>query len=181
MHDKPTTDYKTAGRPLAVSIALRGGSLILLWWVLTEGILEDPAFVLGSVALALYASYRLIPRGEWHWRPLALGRFLPYFLSKSLMGGIDVASRAFRPTMPLQPEIIKFPLRVSGKPALLMAWIASLLPGTASVYLENGTLRVHVLDTRLPVHKNLRELERRVESLCPEPKPARGDHQSPHP
>jgi len=161
---------------LAASIALRGATFVLLWWILTEGTLEDPVFILGAVALALWASYRLCPLGEWRWRPWPLLCFLPYFLWNSLLGGIDVASRAFRPSMPLEPEIIEFPLRVSEKPALLVAWIASLLPGTASVSLDNGILWIHVLDTRLPVREKLRELERRLEPLCREPESGLGKH-----
>jgi multicomponent Na+:H+ antiporter subunit E len=41
----------------------------------------------------------------------------------------------------------------------------SLLPGTASVRLNEERLKVHVLDRQLPVMEKLRELEDRVAAL----------------
>jgi len=166
MENVNTTRTKPTPQARAASLLVRGGILLLLWWILTEGKLEDPLFILCAVALALAASYRLCPLGAWRWWPLAVIGFLPYFLWNSLLGGMDVALRAFRPSMPLNPEIFEFPLRVPEKPALLLVWTISLLPGTASVYLEKDKLYVHVLDSKLPVIEKLRDLERRLEPLC---------------
>ncbi len=175
MNNARKLDHLRSLRSLAASIALRAAALLLLWWALTEGSLRDPVFVLASVTLASWASYLICPRGEWPWRPVKIMRFLPYFLWNSLLGGIDVAFRAFRPAMPMNPDIIEFPLRVSGKPALLMAWTVSLLPGTASVYLERDVLLIHVLDTRLPTQAKLRELEQHLKLLLREPNGAGGN------
>ncbi len=165
--------------PGAASLALRAGTLVLLWWTLTEGGWDDPLFIAVAVLAALWASYKLCPQGEWRWQTLAVIRFLPYFFWNSLLGGIDVAARAFRPHMPLRPEIIDFKLEVSGKSPLLMAWIVSLLPGTASVSLRGDTLKIHVLDTRMPVRKKLRELERRLAPLTRDAESAEPEDRQP--
>ncbi|MBE0509552.1 MAG: Na+/H+ antiporter subunit E [Chromatiales bacterium] len=40
-------------------------------------------------------------------------RFIPFFLLQSLLGGIDVARRAFHPRTPLSPTLIRYPLSLS--------------------------------------------------------------------
>jgi multicomponent Na+:H+ antiporter subunit E len=156
---------KLPGRT-ARSIAVRAAGFAALWWVLAEGRLEDPWIAVVCLGIALAVSLRLLPPGTWPFRPRGLIGFIPFFLLRSVQGGIDVAHRAFRPAMPLHPEIVTHRLRGSPLQAILLAWIVSLLPGTASVRLDRNVLHVHVLDSKLPIRKNLRDLERRVAAIC---------------
>ncbi len=148
------------------AVALRTAGFSLLWWILAEGRFEDLGFIIGCVAVAVTVSVCLWPPGAWRCRPLGLIRFVPYFLWRSLQGGIDVARRAFAPSMPLQPEVITVPLGSSESQNLLLTWIVSLLPGTAGIRLEEDNLKAHVLDSRLPVRRNIEELRDRLARLC---------------
>jgi len=128
-----------------------------LWWW----------FALPAVGLAVTASLALVP-GPWrlHWSPEGLARFVPFFLFQSLRGGLDVACRTFHPRLPLNPSLVRYPLRLEQSPAqVFMANVVSLLPGTLSADLEGSVLTVHALDIGLPVTEQLQTLESRVARL----------------
>ena len=138
----------------------------LLWWILTEG--ASPLTALGvlGVGLAVLASLRLAPMESWRIRPWQVMRFLPYFLWQSLLGGLDVALRAMRPTVNVDPTVIVHVFKVKTESArVLFLWVVSLLPGTAGVDLHGDQAWVHVLDETLADPKKLEDLERRIASM----------------
>lgn len=140
----------------------------LLWWLLTTGqgaaVLFGAPFVILAAWLSTLARFRKrastpVLRSV---APLALLRLIGFFLWHSLLGGVDVAQRAFRYPLPLTPDLIDYPLRLPPGPAtVLMSGLVSLMPGTLSVICD-GHLRVHVLDRRGHWHQDLERLERRV-------------------
>ena len=96
----------------------------------------------------------------------ALFRFVPFFLIRSLLGGVDVAWRAFHPSMPIDPRLIEYPIQLPpGLPRVFLANTVSLLPGTLSVQLGSNYLNVHVLTRRKDVLSELENLERKVAAL----------------
>jgi multicomponent Na+:H+ antiporter subunit E len=131
-----------------------------LWWALTGG--AASTWILGApvVVAATAASRRLWPRDNGWWSPLALVRFVAFFLRESIRGGVDVARRAFDPALPLQPALLELRSRLPPGPAeVLLVDVMSLLPGTLSVDLNGRTILLHVLDERAPVEAELRVLE----------------------
>jgi multicomponent Na+:H+ antiporter subunit E len=152
---------------MTVFHAVLGRALLfaLVWWALAEG---DAAwgFGLPVIFLPLAASLALMPVRPRRWGAVGLARFAGFFLWHSLRGGIDVARRALHPRLPLAPDLVEFPLRLSEPGArVFLANTVSLLPGTLSAHLEGRLLRVHVLDATLPVTGMLREVETRVAVL----------------
>ncbi len=142
----------------------RGAFFTLLWWLLTEGQPGSWSIGLLFILSATLLSARLTPPTP---RSLpALLRFIPFFLSHSLKGGIDVAWRALHPSLPIAPLVIDYPLRLADAHAqVFMANTTSLLPGTLSVSLDNKTLQVHVLDGHGNYRQALQTLEQRVAEL----------------
>ncbi len=138
----------------------------LLWWVLSEGRIKEPAFpVIVVVTLALAANY-FWPENFVRWRLSSLVTFIPYFMLESLRGGLDVSLRALRPSLPLMPGFVTYNLKLNTEAArVFFTWIVSLLPGTASVKLEGEALLIHLLDTSAPIMPRLEELESRVAKL----------------
>jgi len=123
----------------------------LLWWVLTEG--RTGAWGLGLVFVVLglgsAVAVRIGPNG---WRApvrlswIGLLRLAPYFVWQSLSGGVDVALRALMPGLRLAPDLIDYRLRLPPGPApVLLASLVSLTPGTLA-FVNDDSLRVHVLD-----------------------------------
>ncbi len=134
---------KTSG----FSILLRGGVLILIWWVLTDGAANSWWIGVPAVLLAVITSVMLLPPVSFVWYEFL--RFVPFFLMRSLMGGIDVAWRAFHPSMPIAPDLIEFPLMLPpGLPRVFMANTINLLPGTLSAEIDQHVMKVHVLDSQ---------------------------------
>ncbi len=107
------------------------------WWL---GLL---AASIGSVAGGLLAS------GQPHpWRPHRLLGFAGFFLVESFKGGVDVAWRALRLDLPINPEFHRYRIDLpEGQPRTLMISVISLLPGTLSADLSDDgeELVVHTL------------------------------------
>lgn len=158
----PKRDWKAE----AFSFALRAVTFAAAWWVLAEGHLTDYGMPAAFAILSALVSRSLCPPGTWRWHPAALVIFVPWFLWNSFLGGLDVAIRALRPNMNLHPDIIEMDIRVPEKPALLLAWIVSLLPGTACIHLREGFMCIHVLDKNNSPMEKTRHLERRLAGLC---------------
>jgi len=144
-----------------LTIATRGILFSLIWWVLTDGDVSSWWIGIPAVVFAVMASMALIPPLPLVWS--AWFGFVPFFLIRSLMGGIDVAWRAFHPRLPIAPDLIEYPLRLPpGLAQVVMANTVSLLPGTLSAALAQSVLKVHVLDGENDFKKELVEIEQHV-------------------
>jgi len=139
----------------------RGVLFSLIWWILTDGAIASWLIGVPAVLLAVAASVALVPPVRVAWSELL--RFLSFFVRHSLLGGVDVARRAFQPDMPIDPDLIAYPLRLpQGLPQVIMANIVSLLPGTLCATLDRNVLKVHVLDRQTGFLAELEAVERRV-------------------
>jgi len=140
------------------AIVGRTSLLAICWWAVTEG---DPAAVgMGVVAVvpAVLLSLRAHAPEPFHF--LALLRFLPVFLWRSLAGGIDVARRALMPDMRLQPTLVEYRTALpAGLPRVFLANVISLLPGTLSADIHGDRLSLHVLSDSNGSEDDLRRLE----------------------
>ncbi len=141
--------------------------LVLLWLVLTGG--DTDAWYIGALAVVAgtLGSLAVLPGGYgWRWTAGGLARFVPFFVRETLSGGTDVALRALRPSMPLDPEIVPYESRLPLNAArVFMAGVISLLPGTLSAELKGRHLQVHSLMGADQALKNLDKLETRVADL----------------
>lgn len=140
--------------------------LVLVWWILVEGDPDGFAFGVPVILLALLLGHRLVPPARARPRLTGVARFLPYFLVQSVLGGWDVALRALRPRVDLDPGFVRHRLHLASEPArVLFVNLVSLLPGTLAARLEGDEVLVHVLDRRRPVARDLDALEHRVADL----------------
>jgi multicomponent Na+:H+ antiporter subunit E len=125
------------------------------FWLILSGPFEPADILVGActAALATWASLRLLPPGQWRFRPVALARFGLRFLGQSIAAGIDVAWRAFHPRLPLHPGFVTYGPQLPPGPMLdTFCAVASLVPGTLpSGTDESGGLIIHCLDAEAPV------------------------------
>jgi multicomponent Na+:H+ antiporter subunit E len=140
----------------------RAVGFFVLWMLLMQS--WKPADVvvglLASVA-ATWVSVRLLPpaAGSVHFGNLLL--LLPHLLWESVVAGIDVARRVFRPRMQLSPGFVPCPLSFPpGFARNTFATITSLLPGTLSADDDDGALVYHCLDDTAPVVEQVWKEER---------------------
>lgn len=134
-----------------------------LWLVIT---LNAPsAYLVGIVvaATATGVSLRLLPPKPHRVRFAALLRLAPAFAWSSLLGGLDVARRAFDPRLPLNPRWIRYPVRLpAGGARVALGNELSLMPGTLAAGGEGDTLYIHCLDGSQPVETQIALEERRI-------------------
>ena len=118
---------------------------------------------LPTVALATWASLRLLPPLPYRISVRGLLGFLAYFFLESVRGGWDVAVRTLSPRMRIQPGHAHYTWSLpQGLPLVLFAGCVSLLPGTLSQRFDNGRVSLHLLDTSAPQDGQLKELERHI-------------------
>jgi multicomponent Na+:H+ antiporter subunit E len=134
-------------------LAARRALLMALVWFILAG--PDPEALLPgvlAVGAATWLSLRLLPPVGWV-RLARLLLLLPGFLWRSLVGGADVAARAFHPRMPLSPGWVEVPSRLPGGGRAVLGGTFSLMPGTLVAGTRRGRLLVHCLDRRQPVER----------------------------
>jgi multicomponent Na+:H+ antiporter subunit E len=142
--------------------AARGAAFFVLWMVLMQSAKPaDVAFGAFATVAATWASLRLLPPASGSLRFGALVALLPHFLWESVRAGIDVARRAFAPSLPLSPGFVSCPLGFPpGLARNTFSTITSLLPGSVPADEADGVLVYHCLDTAQPVVEQLWQEER---------------------
>lgn len=143
------------------SVMVRSLIFVFIWWILADG--NNASWLLGipAIAIALISSLILIPPTTFSGYRL-LG-FIPFFITRSIIGGIDVAWRAFHPHMPITPDLIKYPIQLpTGLPRVLMITMINLLPGTLCVVTDDSSLQIHVLDANKDFITEIKEVEHSI-------------------
>lgn len=164
----------------SVFFYLRSGCLrtvlfALMWWILTDGAMGSWLVGAPVVLFAMLVSVLLLPPVACSL--LGVVRFVPFFLWRSLCGGVDVGRRALHPRLPISPGLFNHRWRLPpGLPRVFMANIVSLLPGTLSAELGANYLQVHVLDDQKGFLSELDKVEQRVATIfCISLPRSRGD------
>jgi multicomponent Na+:H+ antiporter subunit E len=133
--------------------------------VLAEGRSDAWGLALCGVAASAMVSLRLLPPAG----PVSLwgvAGFAIFFIRQSISGGLQVAWMALRPRMTLAPTVLEMPLALpAGAPRVLMTAAVGLMPGTLGVHLDGDTLRLHVLDERLPAAAEAQALQARIAGI----------------
>ena len=151
---------------LILSFLLRFVLFAAGWFVLVGGRqISDIGFVVLFLAVTTIISIYTVPPGQWVLRPLGVVRFVPYFLITAIRGGWDVARRVFFRNIPIDPDFITIEHDPDPQKTLILAWVISLLPGTASTVITEETIVVHVLDKKLPVTEEILELQNRINQI----------------
>ncbi|MFN3556530.1 MAG: Na+/H+ antiporter subunit E [Bacteroidales bacterium] len=154
---------------LITTFILRFVVLAAGWMALVGGQqYGDRWFVIVFLVATTLISIYTVPPGQWKLRPMGVVQFFPYFIIMALSGGWDVARRVFYRTIPIDPDFITIEHDGDTRKTLILAWVISLLPGTASSVITENTIVVHVLDKNLPVTEEIQELQNRVNKMFAE-------------
>ena len=151
-------------RKLIISWMRRLVFFALLWIILSGDPGREP-FIAGlGILAATLTSMALWPKDPVKIRWRGLPPLVIYFLWSSLKGGVDISSRALRPSMPLRTGFIEFQSKLTSEIHLVVfAWMISLMPGTACVILQNKSrLTVHVVDSETYDVAALQDLEIKI-------------------
>ena len=161
---------------------LRFLSYLAIWLVMAGAGFGDILAGLAAAGLATWCSLELLPprRGPGSVRPLRLVRLLLWFVWVSVLAGVDIARRAFSPSLPLSPGWLVYSSRLPPDvPRNVFMSMASLMPGTLCTGTDaSGDLIVHCLDVGQPVASQLADEEARIVAalgLLPGAEPLPGD------
>lgn len=149
--------HRRLGRMLASRLA----AFAVLWWVLVDGAAGSWVVGAPAVLFAAVVSTVLMPAAPLAW--FGLLRFLPFFFTRSLLGGADTARRALDPRLPLAPALVEYRTHLPpGLPRVTLVNTIALLPGTLVAEIRADLLKVHVLDGRTDVTSVLETVEQAV-------------------
>ena len=150
-----------AGSPRREGLA-RAAAFFVLWMVLMQSVKPgDLAMGAFATACATWASLRLLPPVAGCLNFGALAALMPHLIRESVVAGIDVARRVFRPRIPLRTGFVRCPLGFPpGFARNTFSSITSLLPGTVPTGGDEEALEYHCLDTAQPVVEQLWNEER---------------------
>jgi multicomponent Na+:H+ antiporter subunit E len=133
-----------------------------LWLVIDQS--AKPAnllFGIVATAGATWTSLWLLPPDTGRVRIGTLLLLLPRFLWQSVVAGVDVARRAFSPSLPLNTGFVDYPVGLPrGSARNAFELISSLLPGSVPTDETEGLIEYHCLDVRQPVVEQLAIEER---------------------
>lgn len=140
---------------------LRRSVLPAVTWLCLAGMQMD-ALLLGCiiVPMATALSLWLVPVS----RPLHIRSFLmllPRFVGQSLIGGFDVAWRAFHPRLPIDPHWLAVSVALPDGAKVALGGELSLMPGTLCAGSDGDRLLIHVLNRDQNVEAAVRDEERR--------------------
>lgn len=156
-------------RPLGHAVGLVLGLAAV--WLLLSGHFELLMlfFAVLSIALVVVVAMRMDVL-DHEGVPLHLTRVAPLYwlwLGKEIVkANIDVARRVVHPKLPISPKL--FETRASQRTDLgqvIYANSITLTPGTVSVDLDPGVIRVHALSTEGAADIEAGEMDRRVSRL----------------
>lgn len=151
---------------------LRAAGFFIFWTILIGFDLGPADAVVGLIAAAAatWTSLRLLPPGSHRPTLGALPSVALRFLWQSVVGGVDVARRAFAPRMALHPGLVLYATRYPRGPVRnTFASLTSLLPGSVSVDDDEQGLLYHCLDDTQPIAAQLAAEEAALARALPGP------------
>ncbi len=126
------------------------------WLAISGWKTADLPVGLAAAAAAAWASLALSPPTGARLRLNALTELILYFFRGSIVAGFDVARRALRRDLDLDPGFISAPLRLpAGNARNAFCALASLAPGSLPVGTDGDALLIHCLDRAQPVGRDL--------------------------
>lgn len=149
------------GRPSFAGAAISRAVLLFVFWLAISGWkAKDLPVGVAAAAAATWASLALLPaKGSW-LRLGALAALATSFFRGSVVSGFDVARRALRPQLDLHPGFVRAPIRLPpGNARNAFTALASLMPGTLPVGMDEESLLVHGLDVTQPIAQDLAKEE----------------------
>jgi multicomponent Na+:H+ antiporter subunit E len=152
----------SAGRRFLLRFAL----FAAVWLVVSEG--RPDFLIVGTLAAvaATLVSLRIWRAGGDQVRLVGLVRYLPGFLWRSLLGGLDVAQRVLRRRVRVAPVFVRHRLASADETRqVLLADILSLMPGTLGAGMERRATLVHLLADEPGLRRQLELEERRLDAV----------------
>jgi multicomponent Na+:H+ antiporter subunit E len=133
--------------------------LLFLFWLLLSGSLHPKEIIIGicSAAIVTYLTNDLLYNPRRKKSLSSIGRYIfssairllvytPWLVWAIIKANIQIAIIILKPSMPINPILLKFSTRMNNKVSLVtLGNSITLTPGTLTVDLKNNTYIVHCL------------------------------------
>lgn len=139
----------------------------VFWILLTDG--APSSWLLGVPAISL--TVWIVHRFPLSKAPLtihsgALLKFIPWFIQKSIRGGLDVCRVALSRPLSLHPAFFTYECSfVDTRARALFAICLNVLPGTTTVRMDAGTVYIHCLTSVDEARLEIAELEEKISRI----------------
>jgi len=144
----------TGGWSAPGALLARAGIFFVLWGILIGP--EHRLVGLAVAAAATAASLRLLPPARHRPRVERVPAFVLRFAWQSVVGGWDVARRAFDPHLTIRPGFVRYPVGFPPGPARnVFTVVTGLVPGTVPADEDGESVTYHCLDVSQPVAAQL--------------------------
>lgn len=159
----------------SVTLMARAALFGVVWWAVSEGDGSMAGYGVVAVAGAVGVSLLMWRPGtirprSWGARSVAALRLSGWFLWRSVVGGTDVALRAARRSVDVDPGFVEYRLRIASRAGrIAVIDLLNLMPGSLSTELVGDVVRIHVIDVDLSVTQTVEELEKRVAAVIGRP------------
>jgi len=127
--------------------------VLMIIWVLINNNLKPEVLILGailSLILAIIFGRRTHVLDDFKFTPSAFyytGIYLFVFFWDLVKSNMDVALRVLKPSLPINPGIVKTKTVLKSKMArMILTNSITLTPGTLTVDIEDDTLYIHWID-----------------------------------
>jgi len=145
------------------TIVLRVLLAASLWYVMAEGRGDFWGLGVVAVAASVWVSLALFPPSSLRFSLSGFIALAGFFIWESVRSAFQVSLFAFRGRRSLHPNLVLLKLDLPpGGARILLVNAVSLMPGTLGVHLDDDSLHLHVLDERLPIEHDVRQLEGRI-------------------
>ena len=145
--------------------------ILYLFWIVFSGIFDPFHLITGAVMSLLIAFFtwdllfknREISIPERFGEAFRFANYILWLLWQIVIANIYVARLVLSPRMPIDPKIIRVPIKLK-KDVSMVAFANSitLTPGTITISVEGDTFLVHAIDLKLADDLLSGEMERRV-------------------
>ncbi|MFT4613768.1 MAG: multicomponent Na+:H+ antiporter subunit E [Bacteroidia bacterium] len=139
----------------------------VFWVILTDG--EPSSWLLGipAIVLTVWMMHRFplfkAPL-KIHLGPLL--KFIPWFLLKSIRGGLEVSRPALSRSLSLNPALFEHECAlVDPRSMAIFAMCLNVLPGTTTVRMDAGTILIHSLTSVAAARLEVAELEQKITTM----------------
>lgn len=150
--------------------------ILFILWFLLSGHLDPLLFVLGIISCLfitwLSQKLGLLDPNSYTLRlSLNLPRFLPWYFLEVIKSNLDVSWRILHPKLPIKPNISTIPISEHSEVGkTVYANCITLTPGTYSMDIKPGFIKVHSLTKELANSLHTGEMSKRILALEANPR-----------
>ena len=159
--------FSKGGRDLIHRLTLVG--ILFGLWLLLSGIFAPLLLVLGLIACVFVVRIALrmdvVDREGYptHLNPLQVLKYLVWLAGEIIKSNLDVSRRILDPKLPISPTVARVhSSQASQLGQVIYANSITLTPGTVSINLWEGEIRVHALTREAAERLREGEMDRRV-------------------